>query len=124
MKTFIIKSATALILISFISASVTANQTGKKHQKRTADSEFYYLTESATENHLTIEKWMTDIDYFSFSVFNDLTEADIQMSGWMYDPHYFYHATFYKESEYMIDLEAWMADPEYFYHPAKMISGK
>ena len=119
MKTLIIKSAIALILISFISVSVTANQTGKKHQKRTADSEFYFLTERATEKHLTIEEWMTDIDYFSFSIFNDLREAEIQFSGWMYDPDYFYHLTPYGETENVIDLEAWMADPGYFYHPAK-----
>ena len=119
MKTLIIKSAIALILISFISVSVTANQTGKKHQKRTADSEFYFITERATEKHLTIEEWMTDIDYFSFSIFKTITEAEIQLSGWMYDPHYFYHLPFYKEAEYIIDLEAWMADPEYFYRPAK-----
>ncbi len=124
MKTLIIKSAIALILISFIPVSVSANQTGKKHQKRTADSEFYFLNERATEKHLTIEKWMTDIDYFSFSIFNDLTEAEIQLSGWMYDPNYFHHVTICKEAEHIIDLEAWMADPEYFYYPAKMISGK
>ena len=122
MKNLVIKSAIALIFISFISVSVTANQTGKKHQKRTADSEFYFLTEIVTEKHLTIEEWMTDIDYFSFSIFNNLTEAKIQLSNWMYDPHYFHHVTFCKEAEYIIDLEAWMADPEYFYHPVKMIS--
>ncbi len=124
MKTLIIKSAIALILISFISVSVTANQTGKKHQKRTADSEFYFITERATEKHLTIEEWMTDIDYFSFSIFNDLTEAEIQLSGWMYDPHYFYPVALYREIECAIDLEAWMADPGYFHNPAKMTSGK
>jgi hypothetical protein len=124
MKTFIIKSATALILISFISASAGANQIGKKHSKRIADAELFYLTENVAEQKLTIEKWMTDVDYFRFSPINDLREAEIQLSGWMYDPDYFYHLNPYGETENVIDLEAWMADPEYFYPPAKIISGK
>ncbi len=119
MKTFIIKSATALILISFISASAGANQTGKKHSKRIADAEFFYLTENVAEQKLTIEKWMTDADYFRFSPINDLREAEIQLSGWMYDPDHFYYLLPYGETESVIDLEAWMADPGYFYPPAK-----
>ncbi len=122
MKKFIIKAATAIILISFVSASAGANQTEKNHVKNTGAVELIYHTEKFVEQKITIETWMTDVDYFIFSPINESKEKEIQLSSWMYDPDYFNQLTTVRVAESVIDLEAWMADPEYFYHHEKIIT--
>jgi hypothetical protein len=111
MKT-IIKTVIALMLISSLAGSAMANHTGKRHNKRTAASELYFLTHGAIENHLALESWMNDIDYFS-------TETVAGLEEWMSDPLYFYPVYLLEDHEKSIGIETWMSDPLYFYqvHP-------
>ena len=122
MKTLIITTTIALIMLSSFPISAMTNSTERNEIFKSNASEIYLLLEEVNENPLTVEEWMKTPEYFNNCLFTEYEEQEINVEPWMYDTDYFYSLYNDSANENYIFIESWMTDPEYFYHPVPEIN--
>jgi hypothetical protein len=103
MKTSILGSTIALIVISSLITDVFAGKSG-----------FTLEHDGENESALTMETWMTDKMYFQSSILIPANEPALSMETWMTDKMYFQSSLLIPDNEPALNMETWMTDKMYF----------